>query len=643
MASSPPVLPLKSHRLSPLLSDRVQKYESGEAGAMARDEGERDDGMKMSRFDGRFARDEQRKVEAQGQEQEQGGEEAVGSSTYTTCGGIYTVNDNNANNAVAGPYSSSVADSSLRPSGVPAPRPWSFVEGASDQVSVVGQSSSTHHDMESQLLVHQEYANQSMAEGQRAYITRQEMDEARSYWSSAMAKMDENDFTYPDERTISSLSNLEPTTITHPASIAVAGVFYRNVCALNRERHKRALCIDDPDALLVEAFSTMEDEEMEEKEISWPETLERRLPSPGVFTSCTYRSKHHTVGQVARASACLVVRLQDYALTARALQYNENRMILEEALSQSGQPSASPSTYSFGTGVMTSASGESQYEEAESLCGTNLKADVQLNLIAQWELKRDIERLVALQRNINEARSRLTQYPLLSNYSIRQSKIQRMPHFERSATPTMDSESNTLLMETMMRSGTHVERARSVDWAGERSSDVPNSSVTGLRSLNSQSYIPDMEAPHTSNRQSHLSNRKPHRPHGRKSLPDTRAQSQSGPGIISPKPSSVYSNAGWTVRSEMPSQRPSSARLRLASIEEDRHHIAAQDIVRGLGSVSIRTPRSASSPVADSHRHDSVRTEERREQVRRSEVVFPSGLRYGEQCGERYPRRQNIG
>ena len=30
-----------------------------------------------------------------------------------------------------------------------------------------------------------------MAEGQRAYATRQEMDEARVYWSSAMAQMDE--------------------------------------------------------------------------------------------------------------------------------------------------------------------------------------------------------------------------------------------------------------------------------------------------------------------------------------------------------------------------------------------------------------------------------------------------------------------
>ena len=97
------------------------------------------------------------------------------------------------------------------------------------------------------------------------------------------------------------------------------------------------------------------------------------------------------------------------------------------------------------------------------------------------------------------------------------------------------------------------------------------------------------------------------------------------------------------MRSETSTQCPSSLRLRLASIEEDRNRIAAQDIVRGLGSVSIRTQRSVSSPIAEPLRHESGRTEERKEQVRRSDVVFPSGLRYGEQSGERYPRRQNIG
>ncbi|KAI1520492.1 hypothetical protein PtrSN001A_002673 [Pyrenophora tritici-repentis] len=641
MVSSPPVLPLKSHRLSPLLSDRVQKYESGEVGAMGRDECERDDGMRTRRFDGHFERKEQGLVEEQGQDQEQGETEKVGSSTYTACGGIYTVNDNNANNTAASSPSSTVADSPLHPVGVPASRPWSFVEGASDEVSVAELPSNTHEDRESQMAVQYEYANQRMAEEQRACITQQEMDEARSYWSSAMAQMNEAvDHVLGDDQNNStySLSNLERTTITHPFSAVVADVFYKDVCTLNRERQERALCIDDPDALLVEMFISMKDEEAKEKEIPWPEMLTRQLPSPGVFTPCTYRSKHHTVSQVARASACLAVGLQDYALKARALQYNENRMVLEEAFSESEQRSVSPSTYSFGTGVMTPGGRESQYEEGDSLCATNLEEDVQLNLIAQWELKRDIERLVALQRNVKEARSRLTEYPLLSNYSIRQSKIQRTPHLERSATPTMDSESNILLMETMMRSGTHVERTKSVDWAG---SDVPNSSVTSLRSLNSQSYIPDMETPHPSNRQPHPSNRKPLRPYGRQSLPVTRRQSQSGPGTISPRPSSVY-NAGSTVRSETPTQCPPSVRLRLASIEEDRLRIAAENIVRSLGSVSIRTQRSVSSPIAESLRHESVRTEERREQERRSVVVFPRGLRYGEQCGERYPSRQNI-
>ena len=432
------------------------------------------------------------------------------------------------------------------------------------------------------------------------------------------------------------VENIEHITFSHPSSLIFTDMLYKNIYALNRERYERALCVDDPDSLLVDMFSTKEEgkeeEEEEEEEVSWLEILRRQLPSPCVFTPCTYRSKHHTVDQVERASACLDVGLQDYALTARALQCRNNSITLGAALSDCRQRSTSPSTYSFRIRVMTPGSMESQYGE-----------HVQLNLVVQWELERDIERLVALQRNIKEARARLTKYPLLSHYSIRQSKIQRMPHPECSTTSTMDFESHNLLMDTMICSGTHVKRARSVDWARERSSGVPDSSLTHLRPSSSQLYLPGNRPLYPPNRQPPRFDKQSPISYGRQSHPPSRKPSlsllnlQSRPNRTLPNPSSAYGNASSTMRNTTNMQCPPSVRSKLASIEEDRNRAAARDIVLSLGSVSIHTQKSVASSIAGPT-SESIGTEERRGHVRRSEVVSPSGMR----DGERYPRRQNI-
>ena len=369
--------------------------------------------------------------------------------------------------------------------------------------------------------------------------------------------------------------------------------------------------MDDPDAVPVSVLDLVVRKEYEE-EITLYEMLKRQLPSPDVFTPCTYRSKHHTVDQVEKASACLNVTPHEYALKARALQYNENRGILKEALSESVQRSASPSIYSVGAGVMMPSGAESQHMERKTPCETRSGEDVQLNLVAQWELKRDIERLEALQRNISEARSRITQYPLLSNYSIRESKVQRMPRPERPATPWMDAELNSPLMATMIRSGTHVERARSSDWAREHPWNISNSSFTSQRSSSIQSLLPD--------------NRPPHIP-GRRSLSPSRIQSffflnmHSGLSVASPRLSRVDSGDASTVRCAATTSHPSSMRSRPATAGKERDRIAAENIVRSLGPVSKRAPSSMTSSTAAAVANELIRNEEREEQARLREVI----------------------
>jgi len=186
--SSPPVIPLKSHRRSVMLSERIRQYENWGASATDRDGSGKNNGFGSDKLNGR--------VEIQGQGQGQRGKEAVNPSMYAPCAGFSTVHTNTTRNTV-GPSPSSVAGPSSHSTGVPASRSWSFVEGASDQVSVAEPWPSTHIAASKrpgygiQTSSQRESGRQRRSEKHRAQITRQQMNEAQSYWSSAMAQMDE--------------------------------------------------------------------------------------------------------------------------------------------------------------------------------------------------------------------------------------------------------------------------------------------------------------------------------------------------------------------------------------------------------------------------------------------------------------------
>ena len=136
-------------------------------------------------------------------QREKGG---VRESMESHCGAFYhNANANvnkekdNVDNTVA-QSPTTVPRSSSRPSGVPETLPWCYIERDDDEFSLSGAFSSTHIyasnslGWKRQILAQREMERRRKSEEHRANITQQELDEASSYWSSAMEQMGEAEY-----------------------------------------------------------------------------------------------------------------------------------------------------------------------------------------------------------------------------------------------------------------------------------------------------------------------------------------------------------------------------------------------------------------------------------------------------------------
>jgi hypothetical protein len=185
----------------------------------------------------------------------------------------------------------------------------------------------------------------------------------------------------------------------------VSGVFFDRTSVLNEERSQRALCYtDDSDA---ETTPLPSIDKRKNVKPSLADSVLKKLPLPGVFatetntsralfTTATYRSKHHRVSDIVDAS--LVPNLVlDTSIKARATQYSENKTTVQAALARE-TPQKRPSKCGH--------------------CHTT-ESEYQSTILYAWELTRDIERLEALARNIATARKMAAETPLLRSYLTR--------------------------------------------------------------------------------------------------------------------------------------------------------------------------------------------------------------------------------
>ncbi|RMZ69727.1 hypothetical protein GMOD_00010302 [Pyrenophora seminiperda CCB06] len=353
--------------------------------------------------------------------------------------------------------------------------------------------------------------------------------------------------------------------------------------------------------------------------------LNAALPSPTLFTPNSYRSIYHTMDDVKSASGFLRVDvgLQDAALEARAQQYNDNKHAIESVLHQ--QPACSSTCNDCKTENSICD------EHLSIMWKTSLNTDLQMNLIAQWELKRDLVRLESLGQSLHEALGMIRQCP---NFSVRQSKrkFTGMP-------PRRNGEANrSTLMDRTLWPRTPVQRVGSAYGSRACASGVAGSSVASARSSSSQSFVPDTASPCPPGRPSlSPSKRRPLQSLRRELKSRFRRQSSSSPLDMPSGDSEVYSYI-TPVAPRIPpiiydTQFP---RLRLASIEEEeeQNRTAAHDIVRRLGSAAPMVAEAAGDQLG--------RTEDGSEQVQYSELGVPCPLQdvtmgeslAAEECGE---------
>ncbi|KAH7357446.1 hypothetical protein BKA66DRAFT_612722 [Pyrenochaeta sp. MPI-SDFR-AT-0127] len=208
----------------------------------------------------------------------------------------------------------------------------------------------------------------------------------------------------------------------------------------NEEYVRRAICSDDWTVNVPQIPTRAHT--FEERMVQLPVyiALERFLPNPaifateerpGVFTSTTYRSTAHKIVSVEKGSVDPDLGYRDEVLQARVNQYHENKVVLSSTMKKGkfSRTGSLASSRRYGDLEKLSTQGQGAVKALLKDYGDMAEGDnaspaehMQLVMLRSWELKRDIERLKAVQRNVIEARKRMTELPQISAYSIRRTR-----------------------------------------------------------------------------------------------------------------------------------------------------------------------------------------------------------------------------
>ncbi|KAG9195878.1 hypothetical protein G6011_00999 [Alternaria panax] len=204
----------------------------------------------------------------------------------------------------------------------------------------------------------------------------------------------------------------------------VSDVFYDSIDQtqrMNEEAKRRAICIDDPDA----EFTLPPCVACETIKLPLHERLSM-LPSPSNFTpllapklftfgTYNYRPRDHSLQAIEMASTAPDLELKDESLKARAVQFNKNREVIENALKEGGILRGEPD-------VVHARECQTCHRAttSKSTCnGHQSSADVRLMqslILEQHELRQDLERLEALERGIHTSFSTLGSLPVRHRY-----------------------------------------------------------------------------------------------------------------------------------------------------------------------------------------------------------------------------------
>jgi hypothetical protein len=143
-------------------------------------------------------------------------------------------------------------------------------------------------------------------------------------------------------------------------------------------------------------------------------------------------------------------------------------------------------------------------EERSSECDISIEDELQRKILQSWELERDIERLEALKRNVANARSMVTEYPLfisylaflpIGNHDVLYSDDERAeecasPMDEKEVVvPVTDAEMTNTLVNALPPPGAQVHYVRSyVDMIEEFVPVAPNTGTATLTIFNRQPF-----------------------------------------------------------------------------------------------------------------------------------------------------------
>jgi hypothetical protein len=456
--------------------------------------------------------------------------------------------------------------------------------------------------------------------------------------------------------------------------------YFAPTAALNEERSRRAICLDDPDASPI-PVPHLSKQKNKKKEVSLPlhQSLKNKLPSPSVFrtklapkvitkeegesetevrlnvyTAVTYRSKHDDIGDIERASAGPPnMPYEDKHFGARVAQYRKNKELLEAAMSKKSRIDAPypPAT-----------SKKAMYQKrggTKSTKSGTVGPSFQTHILRSWELARDIERLEALKHSVAEARIRIDQVPWIWYSDIQEARRScrckvtdsddegaREYLANGEVESVLEVETISSIFEAVSIPGTQLHR--SVDLADVCVLDQPRGDDDAeIFSDDGMSSGLDEEDPEFET--GTVASRRP-----------TSVSSDRGSflesGFVTPVAESVQLNTAGTQEQEKnqslrtgsqrsaslystqgsitPVGRPTQHKLGEAKKPEvdtrDRDRAEALEIMRGLGSVSKRIDRSEPP---------SMRVFIDEQEMRRDDAISQNFMRQEE---ERYPKMKNM-
>ena len=194
----------------------------------------------------------------------------------------------------------------------------------------------------------------------------------------------------------------------------------------NLDYRQRAICLNDWTAanpVPIRPPTCME------QQVDSPlyEILNRMLPSPSIFAEMTYSLRLPKIASVEMGNLTSGLEYENRFLQARVGQYVDNKRTLEDAIVK-----RKLMMKGIVAPLSQDALHKTLFDEKQQFIDAGLPQEHRLTeidkllqgehmlfvILRNWELKRDIERLEAAQRNVSEARMRAVERFWILEYSV---------------------------------------------------------------------------------------------------------------------------------------------------------------------------------------------------------------------------------